>query len=68
MIFVTVVYSAIVLVVAGLAMTLQGDCWAGTTQIEASECSHNATVAGLVVIGAGVALYFAARHFVRSRW
>jgi len=67
-VFLTIVYWAAVLFLAGLVMALQGDCWAGTTQIEAAECSRNATAAGLVVIALGAVLYLGAWRYVRNRW
>ena len=66
--FVTIVYFAVVFFLAGLGMALQGDCGAGTTQIEASECSRNAVIAGLVVLAIGAVLYVAAWRYIRRRW
>lgn len=67
-IFVTIAYSLAVLFVAGLVMTLQGDCAAGTSALEASTCARKAVFLGLSVIVSGAVVYGAAWRWVRKRW
>ena len=45
------------LALAGFAMVVQGDCWAGTTHDEAVACAHRANWAGLGVLAFATAFY-----------
>ena len=65
---VTIMYALAVLFAAGLVMTLQGDCWAGTTDLEARACGRHAGFLGISVIAIGVIIYVAAWRWAKKRW
>jgi hypothetical protein len=53
----TIAYWAIWLGIAGLVMFVHGDCWAGTTEVEAASCAREKGWVGLAVLALAAVLY-----------
>jgi len=43
--------------VAGLAMTIHGDCWVLTTPADAAACAHQKAQVGMAAMAVGAVLY-----------